>query len=386
MRGVAVSRSGLALLALASLALHACRTAVMESANLSDRSGPDLTVTAGPVSPTDAAEPSGGPPTAVLSGALGGGGSGESLAATPTARLAADPLRFTFPTPAPVPVSAWRPPLYPVPWSLTPFDHFYFQRPIAADEVNWPLADYRYGGNFFDEIVHTGVDIPAPMGTPVLAAGSGKVLWAGYGLYSGVENPDDPYGLAVALRHDYGHEGQALFTVYGHLSEIDVLAGQHVEAGELLGQVGDTGFTTGPHLHFEVRIGDNRFFTTRNPELWVAPPQGWGVLAGRVMDSIRRPLARHRLIVENLDSGLIWTVLTYSDDTVNSDPYYRENLVLGDLPAGRYEIRISFAGILYTQEIDILPGLINYFSFAGRNGFDLSLPSTPEPDFTPMVP
>ena len=60
-----------------------------------------------------------------------------------------EPLRFTFPTPGPAPKFSLRPALYEVPWALGPYDHFYFSRPIAADEVNWPLADYRYGGIFF---------------------------------------------------------------------------------------------------------------------------------------------------------------------------------------------------------------------------------------------
>ena len=91
---------------------------------------------------------------------------------------APDPLRFSFPTSGPAPISAWRPPLYPIPWALSPYDHFYFSRPIAANDINWPLADYRYGGVFFSDVVHTGVDIPAHPGTPVLAAGPGKITWA----------------------------------------------------------------------------------------------------------------------------------------------------------------------------------------------------------------
>ena len=49
-----------------------------------------------------------------------------------------DPLRFAFPAPGPPPVSAWRPPLYTTPWAPTPYDHFYFARPIPANEINWP--------------------------------------------------------------------------------------------------------------------------------------------------------------------------------------------------------------------------------------------------------
>jgi hypothetical protein len=59
------------------------------------------------------------------------------------------PFQFSFPTPGAEPVSGWRPPLYPIPWAMSAYDHFYFARPIAADQVNWPLADYRYGGIFF---------------------------------------------------------------------------------------------------------------------------------------------------------------------------------------------------------------------------------------------
>lgn len=101
-----------------------------------------------------------------------------------------EPLRFTFPTPGAEPISLWRPPLYEAPWALGPFDHFYFVRPIAADEVNWPLADYRYGGIFpGTDIVHTGIDIPVPRGTPVLAAGPGKVIRADYMVYSTAKTP-----------------------------------------------------------------------------------------------------------------------------------------------------------------------------------------------------
>ena len=180
----------------------------------------------------------------------------------------------------------WRPPLYPIPWAVSAYDHFYFARPIAADNVNWPLAEYRYGGVFFaPNIVHTGVDIDAAEGAPILAAGSGTVVSADWGLFSEVPgNISDPYGQAVVLRHDFGYKDEPLFTVYAHMSEIIAVVGQHVETGDVLGLVGDTGVTTGPHLHFEVRMGGNTFYNTSNPELWMAPPQGWGILVGRMTD------------------------------------------------------------------------------------------------------
>ena len=303
-------------------------------------------------------------------------------AVTPLNTPAPDPLRFSFPTPGLEPLSAWRPPLYAVPWAPTPYDHFYFSRPIAADEVNWPVANYRYGGVFFEDVVHTGVDIPAPSGTPVLAAGSGRVIWAGYGVYRGGYDPSDPYGLAVTIRHDFGYQAQALYTIYGHLSQIDVAEGQYVTTGEAIGLVGETGNVTGPHLHFEVRLGENSYFNTRNPELWIVPPIGWGVLVGRVMDTSGNLVEGQQIIVTDPENGQNWFARSYGFEAVNSDPYYRENLVVGDLPAGTYQLRLAYAGFSHQAEIEIYPGMVTYFVFRGHNSFSVEAP--PAPEFDPL--
>lgn len=294
-----------------------------------------------------------------------------------------DPLRFSFPTPGPAPVSAWRPPLYPTPWAPTPFDHFYFSRPIAANDINWPLADYRYGGVFLPEVVHTGIDIPAHPGTEVLAAGIGRVVWAGYGLYLGNDDPSDPYGLAVTIRHDFGFQGEALYSVYGHLKSINVEVGQQMNTGDLLGYVGQTGKVTGPHLHFEIRVGKNDFFVSRNPELWLAPPQGWGVLVARIMNTDGYPMESHLVTVRSSETGQNWGVKSYGKGPVVSDPYYRENMVLGDLPAGDYEVLIDYAGAKYNLNVRIHPGLVTYFTFKGKNGYKTNLPNPPLNGFSP---
>ncbi len=179
--------------------------------------------------------------------------------------------------------------------------------------------------------------------------------------------------------------GMRLYTIYGHLSQIDVARGQHLALGDPLGLVGQTGFTTGPHLHFEVRIGENRFFYTRNPELWIAPPLGWGVLAGRVMDNRKRLYPGQTVYIRSHSTGQTWQVISYGSEAVRSDPYYQENLVIGDLPAGNYDIRISYLGVLYEQAITIKPGVVNYFTFEGRLGFGDSLPPTPAAEYTPPL-
>ena len=324
-----------------------------------------------------------GTPTAVIAG--------ETMTQVPaefeaTPRPTIQPFQFALPTPKAEPVSGWRPPLYPVPWAVSAYDHFYFTRPIAADNVNWPLAEYRYGGTFFGpDVVHTGVDIDAEKGSPILAAGPGTVVSAGWGLFSGVANNiSDPYGQAVVIKHDFGYKGQALFTIYAHMNEVTSLIGQHVETGDVIGLVGETGITTGPHLHFEVRVGSNTFYTTYNPELWMAPPQGWGVLVGRVTDEDGELLNYYPLEVRPEPSGVpLRRMLTYAQGAVNPDPYYQENVALSDLPAGIYKVTIEYLDERIQTWVEIFPGQITYFKFTHKNGFEIVPPPTPKPDFLP---
>ena len=287
-------------------------------------------------------------------------------------QLQTAPLRLSLPTPGEEPVSGWRPPQYPVPLAYGEFDHFYFARPIAADVVNWPIANYRYGGTDLSPgITHTGVDIPSLAGTPVLAAGPGVVTWAGWGLFSSSpDNIRDPYGIAVAIQHDFGYNGQALYTMYAHMQAVDVTVGQWVNTGTRIGLVGDTGYTTGPHLHFELRLGKDSYYNTRNPELWIAPPQGWGVLAGRVLNSDREPSHSRAVNIRSLESNREWTVNTYGPEAVNPDDYYAENMVISDLPAGRYEVKISYSEKkIEKTEMIIKPGRVTYFVYRDSFGF-----------------
>ncbi len=286
----------------------------------------------------------------------------QSMAVTPTL----EPFRFDLPTPGAAPVSGWRPPLYPIPWAISPYDHFYFARPIAADQVNWPLADYRYGGVWTPGIVHTGVDIDAPYGTPILAAGAGTIVWANWGLFTAAPgNHDDPYGQAVAIRMDFGYEDQQLYTVYAHMSKIIAIVGQHVNRGDVIGLVGATGHVTGPHVHFEVRLGYNSFYDTYNPELWMAPPQGWGVLVGNIGDATGMTFQQLEVDVTNTTSNASYMVKTYGPGPVNHDPYYDENMVLSDLPAGIYKVSFNYEGKEKQDWMRIYPGQVTYFTYYG---------------------
>jgi murein DD-endopeptidase MepM/ murein hydrolase activator NlpD len=291
-------------------------------------------------------------------------------------------IAFDFGTQTPFPTLSWRPAPYPVPLSVRPEDHFWFIRPIASNAVNWPLPVYRYGSTFFGFMnAHTGVDLDSPYGTPVLAAGDGVVVWTGYGLL-GVKPPeDDPYGNAVVIKHNFGYNGQDMYTVYAHMSEVLVWKDQPVKAGEQIGKVGSTGNSSGPHLHFEVRIGENKFRSSYNPELWLAPPTGWGVLVGRVLDSDGRLIPELPIDVYDSD-GRYYGIVTYSTRNVNADPLYQENFVLSDLPAGPYKLVVTIDGQRYIGVTDITAGQSTFVIL--QQGVDPrgGMPRTAEPRAT----
>jgi murein DD-endopeptidase MepM/ murein hydrolase activator NlpD len=280
------------------------------------------------------------------------------------------------------------PPNSSVPLALQPNDHFYFSRPIRAIEFTRPVPSSRYGAlqtGGDEPDAHIGLDISVDSGTPILAAAPGTVIWASYGLlYNSPNYIQDPYGIAIVIRHDFGYDGEPLFTVYAHLSEAKVDVGQRVERGEVIALSGNTGQSTGPHLHFEVRVGTNTIYFTRNPELWLAPPQDWGVLAGRVASTNGTLQFNHLLEITSLDSGRRYTTYSYATEfKLLPDDYYRENFVLGDLPAGRYEIAIPYFGVWRRIEVDVQPGIVTYFDFRGTNGYNLDLPADPPPANVP---
>jgi murein DD-endopeptidase MepM/ murein hydrolase activator NlpD len=299
----------------------------------------------------------------------------------------ATPAQFDLPPLVAEDEQDWRPPPYEPPLALRAEDHYYFVRPLPSGQANWPHPEYRYGSTYFGEnSTHTGVDLDGDANAPVLAAGSGVVTWTGYGLYRGIEDLSDPYGLAVAIRPDFGTGGETLYTAYAHMGSISVWTGQRVEAGEQIGTVGNTGHSTGPHLHFEVRLGANDYFSTVNPELWMVPPEGWGTLAGSLVDSLGQPLEEFAVQVRSLDSGRRWRVWTYAEGTIHPDREYLENFVLGDLPAGPYEVQIDYVGTSYETQLLILAGQTNLVRFHGRDGFSVEEPELTDEFSSPPIP
>ena len=111
---------------------------------------------------------------------------------------------------------------------------------VGSGTFYWPVPQYRYVSRWMSAS-HKGADIVAPYGTPIIASDSGVVQTAGW------HNHPYGYGNYVIIDH-----GNGWTTLYGHMSSIAVTAGEAVEAGQIIGYVGNTGYSFGNHCHFEM--------------------------------------------------------------------------------------------------------------------------------------
>ncbi len=116
--------------------------------------------------------------------------------------------------------------------------------PGGTTPAIWPargVVSSPYGLRWNGSDFHPGIDIANDMGTPILATADGVVRIAGWN--------DGGYGNMVDIDH-----GNGIMTRYGHAMQVAVTAGQHVRRGQVIAYMGSTGFSTGPHVHYEVRI------------------------------------------------------------------------------------------------------------------------------------
>lgn len=120
-------------------------------------------------------------------------------------------------------------------------------QPVSNKQLNRIASGYgmRIDPVYGTPKMHKGLDFTAPQGTPIYATGDGTVVVA--------ERADGGYGNHVEINHGYGYQ-----TLYGHMVRIKVARGQKVKRGEVIGWVGSTGKSTGPHCHYEVKINGNQ--------------------------------------------------------------------------------------------------------------------------------
>ena len=231
--------------------------------------------------------------------------------------------------------------------------HFVLQRPILPPANDSVERTYRFASTAAGtREAHHGVEFINATGTPVHAAGDGQVIFAG---------PDDEavyspwkkfYGNVIVIRHD-----DDLFTLYAHLSKIDVQAGQPVKAGDLIGEVGWTGAAIGSHLHFEARRGDGEdYFSAVNPELWLAPRADEGSLSISIVNA-QRVFQNAELTIQT--DGRSYYIKTYEEGFKSME----ENAALGEARQGRYRITFYFRGSFYERWVEVFAGRLTQVIF-----------------------
>lgn len=253
---------------------------------------------------------------------------------------------------------------------------FWLHKPIAATYQQAADGSYLYGSSQNGQrTAHTGVEFYNEFGTPVLAAADGRVIYAGSDETTAFAPWTHFYGNLVILEHTTP-DGDRLYSLYAHLSEIDVAQGANVAAGQAIGKVGMSGAAIGSHLHFELRADPNDFTATRNPFLYLQPlsridSQPLSVLAGQLIDAGGQFIMTPQLVVERVDlpanaAPQRFYIETYAAG-ISSDPAWQENFVLGDLPPGRYRVTFIYNGRLIERFITLNAGQLTYLTLQVEN-------------------
>jgi hypothetical protein len=249
--------------------------------------------------------------------------------------------------------------------------HTWFRRPILGAEGN-PYTDgtYRYGstmgGNFQQ---HQGVEFNNPAGTPVRAVGDGVVAFAG----------DAEQGSrTVAILHDRRWQDRFVYSTYYHNSTIEVAIGQRVSTGDVIARVGNTGRATNEHLHLEIHVtptqdsaavvnAEERFPPyTVNPELWLEPMPGTGIVAGRVTNSAGQPVPGARIygLVRPYPAETPYSFAETYADRGHGDPAYGEHFAVGDVPAGDYLLGVDVEGERVWRRVRVEAGKVTFVEFS----------------------
>ena len=266
------------------------------------------------------------------------------------------------PTPTPVPRTIFVPADIPERGQVN--DHLWFTRPFTPAYSTWGSYYYPYGTNGRGQYFwHYGIDIQNSHGTPIVAVGDGKVVRAGPDDAGNLLGPwPDFYGQAIVIEHDQRWQDRPVFSLYGHVSRALVSVGQPVKAGQVIAEVGQLGVALGPHLHLEIRVDGLTYNDTRNPDLWLKPDSGFGVIAGRVVDHQGYFVPQQLVTLHRAsDPSRFWRqTYTYPDNEVNSDEELVETFTFSDVPTGLYLLKTFFDGRQLTIPLAVKNGEVTF--------------------------
>ncbi|MCP5101372.1 MAG: M23 family metallopeptidase [Chloroflexi bacterium] len=236
-------------------------------------------------------------------------------------------------------------------------DHYWFRRPIPEGGTVWTDKVYPYGSTRGGTLrTHHGVEFYVPSGTEVLSVASGTVRVAGTDEAIAYGPHINFYGNLVVIEHDTQLNGQPVFTLYGHLSQIFVGEGQRIESQQIIAYSGASGVADGAHLHLEVRIGQNDYDLTHNPLLWLYPFPDRGTVVGRVVWPDGSLVAQAPVSLNRIDAASRYLATTsYADTSVNADSEWNENFAIDDVDAGFYEAVVTNGTEKYKAEVWVYP-------------------------------
>ncbi len=276
------------------------------------------------------------------------------------------PTPTPSPTPEPINLVAGRLWSTFAPKAAPDNDHYWVGRPFG-DYASNQLASpsYQFGSTAGSRYrIHHGVDISNPFGTPVLAATDGEVVHAGLDDTVLLGPYNNFFGNTVVIRLNRRlpvASGELdVYLLYGHLSQVNVTVGQKVRPEDVIGAVGMTGIAIGPHLHVEIRLGANTYYNNVNPYLWMAPLEGQGSVAVRVLTADGRTWPGAAISIVRFSGGVAaWArqIITYMDsENIGPDPAWGENGAMDGVPAGSYYVVGVVNGERLSAEITVRAG------------------------------
>jgi len=169
-----------------------------------------------------------------------------------------------------------------------------------------------------------------------------------------------------------------VFSVYYHNSSLVATNGQRVATGDVIARVGNTGRATNDHLHLEVHVAPTtdssaivnpaeRFpaYTT-NPQLWIRPVRGAGIVAGRVRDAQGKPVPGARVygLVLPFPEETPYSFAETYRDKAHSAPGYDEDFAVGDVPAGTYLVGVEIGGVKVWRRVRVEAERVTFVEFA----------------------
>ena len=167
-----------------------------------------------------------------------------------------------------------------------------------------------------------------------------------------------------------------IFSLYAHLSTIDVDTGDLIKLGDKIGEVGASGSAIGSHLHFEVRLNLPTLENRVNPELFLslinnAQKTQSGILVGSILDNNGQHVPQSDFVIQLIENGQIssnkvYYLETYASD-VPSDPEWDENFVISNLPVGHYRISIFIDNQFVEKYFDIVDNSLTEITLSENN-------------------